>query len=303
MRKLVTLDLHSNPREKDPCLTTVCSSRSMDSTSPIRWLPRVPTISAIVFVHGFAGSPTGTWCDFHGLTEEYAADYPWWQDATLFFYSYDSTKKPIHYNAVRLLDFLKTVLAADPKTPLPGPNFIWKYQQLLLVGHSEGAVVIRRTILNQIEALAKLGCQQNVPPPALAGWIQNNARGNLLLEAKLCFFAPAIGGTNFSGVLGFVHGVSSFFSALASSSLVRNELLQESPILKALRSGTEQACTSYPNIHALSAQILFGSQDQVVYTDKYDCDEFAEPFAEDHDHFSVCKPKYAYKRPLEFVRP
>src|SRR5580658_8688317 len=37
MRKLVTLDLHSNPREKDPCLTTVCSSRSMDSTSPIRW--------------------------------------------------------------------------------------------------------------------------------------------------------------------------------------------------------------------------------------------------------------------------
>ena len=66
--------------------------------------------TAIVFVHGFAGSPTGTWFDFHGLTEEYASDYPWWKDATLFFYSYESTRIPVRVNASRLRSFLEAVL-------------------------------------------------------------------------------------------------------------------------------------------------------------------------------------------------
>jgi hypothetical protein len=110
-------------------------------------------------------------------------------------------------------------------------------------------------------------------------------------------------GHNFSGVLGFAHGVSRFFSSIASSFLVRNELLKGSPILGGLQSGTESAFREHPKIAALPATILFGSEDQIVYTDKYACDEIVEPYAEGHDHFSVCKPNYIYKRPLEFVKP
>jgi hypothetical protein len=65
---------------------------------------------AVVFVHGFAGSPTGTWCDFHGLSREYSDEYPWWKDAALFFYSYESTQRPIIYNSVRFRSFLNSIL-------------------------------------------------------------------------------------------------------------------------------------------------------------------------------------------------
>jgi pimeloyl-ACP methyl ester carboxylesterase len=122
---------------------------------------------AIVFVHGFGGSPTGTWCDFQGLSQEYSGQYPWWRTATLFFYSYESKWEPIHSNAVRFRDFLEDVLGvsseanstASDRTVNAGRRIPvdWTYKNLLLVGHSEGAVVIRRMILNRIEALVRSG--------------------------------------------------------------------------------------------------------------------------------------------------
>jgi hypothetical protein len=269
------------------------------------------TRSAIVFVHGFAGSPTGTWCDFQGLSSRYAKEYPWWRDAALFFYSYDSMRSPIYYNAVRLRSFLEYILSVrvdfHHNANDPGPSMNdenpWKYENLLLVGHSEGAVVIRRMVLNAIEALTRHGREQNLDEVKLREWVNQGAHGSLILRARLRLFAPACAGTNFSGVVGFVGNLSHFFSALASSSLVRNELLRGSPVLCSLQTGTDLAYRDHPNIHALTAKILFGSNDQIVYTDKYGCDEIIEPFAEGHDHFSVCKPKHTYMRPLEFVKP
>jgi pimeloyl-ACP methyl ester carboxylesterase len=270
-----------------------------------------PTGAAVVFVHGFAGSPTGTWSDFHGLTREYARDYPWWKEATLFFYSYESTRKPIHFNATRLRMFLDAILIpavekvdnarlAKRKRAVQGER---NYSKLLLVGHSEGAVLIRRMILNKMEALEKKGREKNFDGADLVKWIDKHAARDLILESHVLLFAPACAGTNFSGALGFAHGVSRFFSAIASSYLVRNELLKGSPILAGLQSGTESVFRAHPKIRALPAKILFGTEDQVVYTDKYACDEIVEPYAEGHDHFSVCKPSYIYKRPLEFVKP
>jgi hypothetical protein len=267
---------------------------------------------AIVFAHGFGGAPTSTWHDFHGLSEEYAKEYPWWNGATLFFYSYDSIRTPINVNAVRLREFLTVILSVPDvkvnrtsgrlKAARQGINNLWKYKNLLLVGHSEGAVVIRRMILNELEALEREGRANGLSGRQLRKWIDVNARGKIVLRAAVRLFAPACAGTNFSGALGFVHGISHFFSAIASSSLVRNELLQGSPILSGLQAGTEAAFKNHPKISALPAKILFGTEDQVVYTDKYACDEIVEPYPYGHDHFSVCKPKYTYKRPLEFVR-
>jgi pimeloyl-ACP methyl ester carboxylesterase len=269
-----------------------------------------PAQTAIVFVHGFAGSPTGTWLDFHGLTEEYAEDYPWWKNATLFFYAYNSTGRAIHVNAARLRSFLDAILISPAAeghearlAERKSAEGAWKYKKLLLVGHSEGAVVIRRMILDKMEALERRGRQQAEEGTQLVRWVDENAVGDLILESHVLLFAPACAGTNFSGVLGFAHGVSRFFSAIASAFLVRNELLKGSPILEGLQFGTESAFRQHPKVSALPATILFGTKDQVVYTDKYACDEIVEPYAEGHDHFSVCKPSYIYRRPLEFVKP
>jgi pimeloyl-ACP methyl ester carboxylesterase len=259
--------------------------------------------AAIVFVHGFAGSPTGTWCDFHHLSEEYAPDYPWWKDLDLFFYKYDSTRKPILYNAVRFRTFLMQTLSGSSDESVGYQTEIkWKYAKLLLVGHSEGAVVIRRMVLDRIEAIEKLGRKRGLDGQPLASWIDQESTRDLIFNARLYLFAPACAGTNFSGLLGFVDSVSSLFSAIASSSVVRNELVKNSPILTGLQTGTEAAHKDHRAIAVFSAEILFGTDDHVVYVDKYGCDEIVEPYAEDHNHVSVCKPRYIYKRPLEFVK-
>ena len=257
--------------------------------------------TAVVFVHGFAGSPTGTWRDFHHLSREYTSEFLWWDTAALFFYKYDSTQTPIRVNAELLCEFLTVILGAPRMAAKRRPARM--YKSLVLVGHSEGAVVIRRMVLNKIEALVEKGKQQRLSGRKLAKWVDGQASGDQILGASLYLFAPACSGTNFSGVLGFVHGVSSFFSAIAASSLVRNELKKGSPILANLQTGTNQAFVEHRGIRALPAKVLFGDHDQVVYTEIYTCDQMDVPFAVGHDHFSVCKPRYIYKRPLAFVRP
>ncbi len=264
--------------------------------------PYRPASNAIVFVHGFAGSPTGTWSHFHSMCEEYVPDYPWWKDADLFFYKYDSIRKAILYNASLFRTFLMRTLPAVPiAAPEFQPDTRWKYQKLLLVGHSEGGVVIRQMVLDRFKALQKYA--EKTGQASANAVIRREAPRDLILNAELFLFAPAIGGTNFAGLLGFAHGVSSLIAAIAASSTARNDLRSGSETLKDLKLGTEGARKNHPEVPALTAQLLFGTDDHVVTTSKYEEDEIVEPYAEGHTHTSVCKPTYVYKRPLEFVKP
>jgi hypothetical protein len=261
-----------------------------------------PAANAIVFVHGFAGSPTGTWSHFHSMCEEYVTDYPWWKDADLFFYKYDSIRKAILYNASRFRIFLMQTLSQVPNVaPEFQPGTRWKYQKLLLVGHSEGGVVIRQMVLDRFRALTKYAEESGGTPTDLV--VRTESPRDLILNSQLFLFAPAIGGTNFAGLLGFAHGVSRLVAAIASSSTARNDLRPGSGPLRDVKEGTEAARKNHPEVLALTARILFGSDDHVVTTSKYDSDLMVEPYAEDHTHTSVCKPTYVYKRPLEFVKP
>jgi pimeloyl-ACP methyl ester carboxylesterase len=260
-----------------------------------------PAANAIVFAHGFAGSPTATWMHFHHMSEEYAPDYPWYTDSDLFFYKYDSIRKAILYNASQFRTFLVQTLS---ETPNPArefqPGTRWKYKKLLLVGHSEGGVVIRRMVLDRFQALTKYAKKTGQTPATV---IRSEAPRDLILNSQLFLFAPAIGGTNFAGLLGFAHGASRLIAAIASSSTARNELLPTSQTLKDLKEGTQAGQENHPEVQAMTARILFGSDDHVVSTTKYEEDEMVEPYAEGHTHSSICKPTYVYKRPLELVRP
>lgn len=247
----------------------------------------------VVFVHGFAGSPTCTWLDFQGLVKICSPNYPWWDKADLFFYSYESLRTPIGVNARRLEKFVDHILSNDATGSPLFPSWNGNpHAKLILVGHSEGAVVIRRWLLDRFGRIERAsGYKDNQ--------VLKAAKVDLALNSEVRLFAPACMGTNFSSLLGFATSFWALVSALASSSLVRNELLPNSPVLEPIKTGTENANTRFREIPGFAAKVLFGDTDQVVYTAAYKCDDIE--YADNQDHFSVCKPNFGYLRPLEFV--
>jgi hypothetical protein len=270
--------------------------------------PRAET--GVIFVHGFGGSSSRTWQDFHGLVDEHNTPGKLWHQCNLFFFSYDSIRTPVGVNGERLGSFVEDVVqgrcfrqsrnsqpiqpAVEPKSP-----FIRK---LIFVGHSEGAVVIRRMILDRFGKLKRRvtsATKTAHAQKAMKKAISRELKKDPVLNSMLRLFAPACLGTNFSSFFGFALSLSTLVSAIAASSLVRNELLPDSPILKQIQSETENAARIFPPILGMASKVLFGDRDQVVYTGAYNCDEIS--YVENRNHFTVCQPKSDYTLPLEFV--
>ena len=271
--------------------------------------------TAVVFVHGFGGSPTGTWRFFHNLVDEYSTDYPWWTRSDLIFYSYESRKTPIGKNAQRLGEFLSFVLDSGVSRKIGVADVFplkndktetleWgqaDYKNLVLVGHSEGAVLIRRLILDRFLAIKKDATAHAAETgKTREQYVDDASKLDVILNGRLRLFAPACLGTNFSALVGFATSLSSLVAAIGASSLVRNELLAGSPILNAIECGTKDAFNSLGRMNGLAARNLFGVPDQIVYAKGYDEIDETE-YEEGKDHFTICKPSYVYKRPLTFV--
>jgi len=256
--------------------------------------------TAVIFVHGFGGKPTSTWRNFQGLVDEYSTEYPWWATSDMFFYAYESLHTPIRRNAELLGDFVQTVWH-DGWRATNRRDDNQNYKDLILAGHSEGGVVIRRLILDRYEAvkLAVETANPTVDAEAMKAALKSALDSDFLLASYLRLFAPACMGTNFSSWIGFLSSFSLFVSAITASSLVRNELLPESPVLDKLKLGTEQAHAEFREIRSLYTQPLFGVPDQVVYSESYQGEKLL--WDRGYDHFGVCKPDYTHKKPLEFV--
>lgn len=257
--------------------------------------------TAVIFVHGFGGKPTSTWRDFQGLVDEYSEEYTWWAASDMFFYDYESLHTPIRRNAKLLGDFVESVWHGRWQGTDSSDAGL-KYKDLIFAGHSEGAVVIRRLILDRYEAI-KLAAENSNPTAdtnAVKAAMNPALDSDFVLASYLRLFAPACMGTNFSSWIGFLSSFSLFVSAATASSLVRNELLPESPILNTLKIGTEQAHAAFRATRSLHTRPLFGVPDQIVYSESYQGEE--PLWDQGYDHFGVCKPDYVHKRPLEFVR-
>ena len=218
----------------------------------------------------------------------------------MFFYAYESLHTPIRRNATLLGNFVESVWHEKWKgTDSPDSNP--KYKDLIFAGHSEGGVVIRRLILDRYEAIKREVEKAN--PDGDANTLKAGTKARLdsdfMLGSYLRLFAPACRGTNFSSWAGFLTSFSHLVSAITASSLVRNELLPESPVLNTLKTGTEQAHGEFRELRSLFTRPLFGVPDQIVFTESY---QGEEPLWDDgYDHFGVCKPSYTHSRPLEFV--
>jgi hypothetical protein len=134
-----------------------------------------------VFLHGFGGSPVSTWNDFMGESREAS----WWADADMYFVGYHSLRREV----AAMASYLRTWLASLPG--LPGAEG-WEpgnYDELVLVGHSLGGVIVRTMLLDEYRA-----------GPGRAGSLLFTS--GLATRARL--FSPATGGFEPTGPLGVI---------------------------------------------------------------------------------------------------
>lgn len=243
--------------------------------------------TAVVFVHGFDGDPETTWQDFQTLIDAAIGTPEEWSKSDAYFFDYESVSQSIDNSAY---DFTLFVQQIFPRLVLPLDEAATttvgsrRYDKLVLVGHSQGCVVIRA-------AVAYIG--------KLAG--HDPARAPIL-QARLSLFAPALFGYVPSGIFGVIvtlTGIKLLHDLFVAHSPSATEM-KDKEYLNQLRRITEYYFQQSPGTLAYSAHVLFGREEQVVVRQRYiqDC---AHAPQEGKDHLQICKPNIDYLRPLKFV--
>ena len=268
------------------------------------------TRRAVVFVHGFNGDAIATWANFQTEVDQVNEGLSWWATSDLYFFQYPSVESSIPKSANAFLSFLQRY------TPMPSASLFQPdrgltvdfgvsstdivplrtpldYEELVLVGHSQGAVVIRQTVLYALDVAAA-----DISKGALPAFHE------LLLNAKICLFSPAHRGEHLSGIAGLITEIPlaswPFQAALRNFSPSYVQLQKGSEFLEDLRTRTMKAWYDhgYP---ALRAYCIYPDSEQVVNDLNFEHD--AVPIYETgQTHTSVCKPRSGYVKPLDFVR-
>jgi hypothetical protein len=258
--------------------------------------------TAVVFVHGYGGNPTGTWCRFQSLIDEMQKRFQQWATYDAYFYRYDSVGLQVLINAKDLLGFVNNVFPTPQWKVLDSRSGggQWRptrhYTNLILAAHSEGAVIVRRAVLEQIRLHRdRYWSDQAALLPAL--------KRDPILSAYLRLFAPAGFGAQLSGWKGLLlnlPGLRALMLPLMQRSAAYQNIAHGSTILKEIQRETTELVRQYREIRALRARTLFGRRDDVVAADVSFYDESPE-IEDSANHVSVCKPTASYTRPLEFV--
>ena len=235
---------------------------------------------AVVFVHGFGGDPCTTWGDFPLLIKTNES----WRTTDVFFYGYAhaSRASSIDNNSHDFLKFLKQIYPVCPLKDDRVGERIRNYEELVLVGHSEGAVVIREAMILELE--------------------RNSLAVTPIAKARVSLFAPAVFGSSIVSwmgafaTLGFFRTLKHFLTALSPAATEMDSRAFTEGLHRLIMYHAEKT----PDATALQAHILFGRDEQIVVRMwlPIDCYHDPEP---NKDHFSVCKPDFRYTRPIAFV--
>lgn len=248
---------------------------------------------AIFFVHGFAGNAATTWADFISLADD-GLTSDWWQYSDLYFYDYHraSIHEQIPDNARDLFVFLKEMFPSPPEVVFRRPSqnlelrpVGYAYDEMYLVGHSEGGLLARLAVLRAAETDPDYKVRP--PKPGL------NPKG--LLKAKLRLFAPAISGTIFTGVAGILARLPFIVTP------AKQGLTHDSPPIKYARSETAKWIDHFPNEECFHAEILWAKRDWVVNKQKYPGDEECLKSPAGTKHTTICKPTIDFRQPVDFV--
>jgi hypothetical protein len=218
---------------------------------------------------------------------------PWWGSYDAYFYAYKSESQ-IGPNAASLLSFIGSVYPSPQWREIGADADLAtrKYKLLMLVGHSEGGVLIRSAILRRVQSL------QHGPPGA------RRIEGDGILNANLRLFAPAFWGTVISGYAGLLLRTPVLGSLVESrlhKSAAYKQLADRSPVLKDIRDRTVSLAKKYPDVRAFRARSLFPDDDKIVGAEALETDPPAD-YEKNQTHSSICKPNRKYLKPLTFVR-
>lgn len=254
------------------------------------------TVRLIVFVHGFGldGKAVKAWNEFahSGMTSD------WWRSSDMLFVGYSSSKEHPEETArwlrERLQDFYPTLQPEhlrrrDASVRAPSSK---GYEELLLVGHSLGGLVIRCALHQQARIWAERLEQDSA------------AVRPSLLDAKVRLFSPASAGFQPTRRLGLLKAslLGDFIEFCLSASPAYKALEQGSPVLTDVREGTERLVDAYGDrLTALRARIVWARPESVVLPQGYKTDYEPESLIPERDHKQVCKPHTDYEEPRRFV--
>lgn len=275
----------------------------------IALLSQAEVDTAVIFVHGFWGDPLGTWANFHDLIVE--GRYDWWQRCDVFFYRYASFEHQVAINEIKFRSFVDRIFPKvdlnellDLQSSLDARRSARRYRDLVLVGHSEGGLIIRKSVLRSVmeyehaHSMTASGGGEGLGQANPAAPLTEPPR---LAKAKLRLFAPAIFGYRPAGILGIVANLPLLGRCI--DSVLRYspayEDMQMTELLE-LRTRVEAAARKYPEFTALRAAVLWGENEHLLKAGSFDCDS-TYPSATGKDHRTVCKPDDGYTLPLEFV--
>lgn len=244
-----------------------------------------PSGHAIVFVHGFGGSATGTWNEFGLLLPQHEKC----AGCDLLFYGYDGLYAQASLSAGLLETFLDT-LFHDPLKWIAEQLLRerrkeqgFEYKSVLIVAHSLGAIVTRRAILD---------ARQNS-----RDWVG---------RTSMVLFAPAHSGAENVIALGsealsaipYVGRVLAQFGKFRYQPL--SDMEKDSPTLDLLKQETEAALAAGTADYLKARKVIFGSDERIVRAMRF-CSDPAPVVIEGKDHGSVCKPAAAYADPVTLL--
>jgi hypothetical protein len=284
--------------------------------------------TAVIFVHGFGGDPEKSWRDFVFLINTQSAEkYHWYSKADLYFYGYSNFQNTVPFSAQECFRFIRQVfpkVVLNDFNVLPSGDLGWitkvmrqdgiekilgarHYSRLVLVGHSEGGLLIRvgmwEAFKHVITSIPELR-QEPIPAAATRDTVLSMES---LLKADICLFSPAL--------IGIRNAVNEVARKIAGIQIVGNILMSAleipypsvatmancDPILVDVKKFTEEAWESYRFVPALRARILWGGQEPLLVAWNYKWDDPVEHVT-GVGHIRVCKPTGKFLKPLDFVR-
>lgn len=268
---------------------------SLGTDTAAFWSVNPTRRTLIVFVHGFGSNAVSSWSEFDSsfLSNKKV------RGCDLLFYGYNSLNTPTQQLADSLLQDLNALNAkphfyANAAAPGIGRSNRFKYDRIVVVAHSLGAVVARAAVLRATVHHKK--------------WARN---------CSLVFFAPAYNGAKalvigqllFGGIQSGLQmavpawgNAAKILVAVAKGLLppALKDLLPQSIFLTDLKADTKQAVNQGAP-HLAAKGIVICDPDLVVNNGGYLIQDAPEKPVTGSSHSLVCKPGGAYRLPFQIV--